>query len=380
MVRIRWSPVQLFGWRTALLLGLLVLNGCAATYKRAESVEFVTEGEAAVAASRAYYGNVIERQNGLIRLIYRQNPECPLDYTIKVRRLAPKQLGAMTGECQKLYRAAKSFCLTQEMTACQQGLDIATQRGLSVELQTKPMSTSDFAPALGLIGIISEYLDAIAKYARADASRETFDARLGSLIPRINAFACQVNALNSDGPAPACTMESAAAILSAPQQASLNAAAKLADMIAQLRDDARSAEQIFEILKAKGPAFDQALSELMLDMEDTRKVYLASATLIRLDVIKQVWAMHSVELKLEQRDALLDQWLEAHVAMNQYLESPASPIKLLEKLRKSHLELNNLFNGQLSPEQREEQAEVMAQQLADFYKLSFAFVRSLGIL
>lgn len=383
---------QRFCKRPAIIavFSLFAIFGCAtATYKRERTADFVVAGNAAVVASRTYYDSIIERQNGLLRVLYRNNPECPLAYVVVMRRLVTNSTLAAINDpaCRDIYEQSNSFntlCASADAVRCRNKLapedgNLDLRSALGTDFTTKPLSGSDFATSLALIDVITEYLDVLTRFAARDDTEKTFSQRLETLLPRINGVACQFKSLN-ESEAVDCTPATAASVLKEPTEKSLVAAASLMDLIRALKADVDAAKSIAGVLNEKGAAFDQSLAALILDLESKRKVFLVSGEMSRIELLEKAWAQQAGILKPENREQLVALWIEANLGLGKYLDSPASPIKLLTKLQSSHIALNNLFAGNYTEKDRAEIAELQLKQATEFFKLSFNFVRTLGLL
>ncbi|SUS08513.1 hypothetical protein DF3PB_710005 [uncultured Defluviicoccus sp.] len=367
-------------------LAALGIGGCAASYLRARTVDFVADGNAAVAASRAYYSEIVAQQHGLIKLLYRNNPECPLASSIVIRRnVSDALLETIEPECRQVFKAENAknaLCLSEAAIECRNEIapegesgSADLRAGLGSEFATRPLDVDYFADSMALIAITTEYLDLLAKHAQEPQNAKTFAARVTQLVPRINSIACQLA-----DPATDCTSENAPEVLGESQAAALKAAAALADLIRQLADDARAARDIRGTLDTKGKAFDDALSLLILDVEAKRKAYLANFSMERVDLLSDYWQKQAASLSEDRREAVVVQWIGARQGLEVYFNSPASPVKLLTEVQIGHQDLQRIFRGKYNDAERAELAAIRAQQLGDAFRLTFGFVRALGLI
>ena len=195
----------------------VVLAGCATpTVVRNETIQFVTAGEAAVAASKAYLEEIGTAHRNVVKTIIVDHAECPLGPNVVLRRRiaeslvasAPSQLDIKGGgilpditlNCQKAFKdnnASTDMCISADAGLCRRELvaQVPKPERLNLRLQygidftTAPFVRSRLAASYELVEVVSEYINVLSGIATRPKDAKSSADRLDGLLGRLNLLA-----------------------------------------------------------------------------------------------------------------------------------------------------------------------------------------------
>lgn len=405
--------------RTCSMAALgVALVGCAtSTVTRNETIQFVTAGEAAVAASKAYLEEIGTAHRSLVKTIVVEHAECPLGPNVVLRRRiaenlvasAPNPLEVPGGgilpdislNCQKAFKdnnASTDMCISPDAGLCRreivakvpepERLNLRLQYG--IDFTTAPFVRSRLAASYGLVEVVSEYINVLSGIATRPKDAKSSADRLDGLLGRLNLLACRIDSLSANADADKCAKDAPgegnlatklSGTIDDDFTVSLKAAGALYDLIKAIHDDVVAARAIANTLRTKGPEFEKAVVALSADIDAKRQVYFAQFGMEAAEQIQQLWNAPGSRLSPTERAALFDRFWIAEDSVNALMSSPAAPTRMLDALLASHQALVALaVDGVKTDAQRDAIADIEKDRLKQFFTLGAKFVASLKLL
>lgn len=395
-----------------------VLTACATpTVVRNETVQFVTAGEAAVAASKAYLDEIAVAHRNVVKTIVVDHAECPLGPNVVLRRRiaedlvasAPNPLEIKGGgilpdfslNCQKAFKdnnTSTDMCISSDAALCRreivakalakERLNLRLQYG--IDFTTAPFTRNRLAASYGLIEVVSEYINVLSGIAARPKEARSSADRLDGLLGRLNLLACRIDSLSANADPEKCSKDAPgegnlatklAGTIDEDLKVSLKAAGALYDLIKSIHDDVLAARGIANTLRTKGPAFETAALALSADIDAKRKVYFAQFGMETAEQIQQLWNAPGARLGPAERAALFDRFWIAEDSVNALMSSPAAPTRMLDALLGSHQSLVALaVDGVKTDAQRDAIADLERDRLKQFFMLGAKVVASLKLL